>query len=356
MRLNAQIILQSGEVFYGHAPVPLEHPALGEVVFNTGMVGYPESLTDPSYFGQILVLTYPLQGNYGVPGQEFWESKRIQVKALIVQNYINFPSHFESMATLSTWLKEQNIPALMGIDTRMLTRKLREHGVMLGKIEADSTIKNQHTDKSEIYDPNKVNILPLVSTNHVQTYGDGKKHIIIIDCGVKENIIRSLVRRGVKITRVPWNFDLLNSKLDFDAVLISPGPGDPKQATITIETTRQLLKTDIPLFGICLGSQILALAAGGNTYKLKFGHRGQNQPVLDPQNKKAIITSQNHGFAVDMKSLSSDWQEWFINLNDGTNEGIRHKKKSFMAVQFHPEANPGPFDGGYLFDEFLGQL
>lgn len=349
--MTGKLILSDGTVFLGQT-FGKEVGTCGEVVFNTGMVGYPESLTDPSYFGQILVLTYPLQGNYGIPRSEFWESQKIQVKGLIVQNYIEHPSHFESQKTLGDWLKEEGIPALQGIDTRLLTRKLREHGVMLGEI----VISSQPSVVRQ-YDPNKENVLPQVSTDQIETYGEGKKHIVLIDCGVKMNIIRSLVRRGAKITRVPWDFNPLKNPPagGFDAVLISPGPGDPKQATATIQTTKQLLETDIPIFGICLGSQILALAAGGNTYKLKFGHRGQNQPVMD-SNKKAIITSQNHGFAVDMKSLSSNWEEWFINLNDGTNEGIRHKKKPIVAVQFHPEANPGPFDAGVLFDEFLSYV
>ncbi len=356
-----KLILSDGTEFIGEGfgfPISTS----GEVVFNTGMVGYPESLTDPSYFGQILVLTYPLQGNYGVPGKDFWESKKIQVKGLIVQNYIDHPSHFESQKTLGKWLKAEGIPALQGIDTRSLTTKLREHGVMLGRIE---TGYRQQVTGNSIYDPNGENILPYVSCKKVEVYGEGKKNIVLIDCGAKENIIRSLVKRGVKVTRVPWDFNPLKfmdsrlrgndkvEKLDFDGVLVSNGPGDPKQAKETIETVRQLLAESIPTFGICLGSQILSLAAGGETYKLKFGHRGQNQPVQDVITKKAVITSQNHGFAVDTKSLSKDWTEWFVNLNDGTNEGIRHKKKPFMAAQFHPEANPGPTEGGYLFDEFL---
>lgn len=346
----AKLILSDGTKFTGEsfgAPVPTS----GEVVFNTGMTGYPESLTDPSYYGQILVLTYPLQGNYGVPEPLFFESKRVQVKALIVQNYIDHPSHFESQKTLSAWLKEEGIPAISGIDTRALTTKLRYHGVMLGKVvvSSQSSVVRQ-------YDPNKENVLPLVSCDRVQTYGAGKKNIVLIDCGAKENIIRMLLKRKVRVTRVPWDFDLINSKLNFDGVLISNGPGDPKQAKKTIKNVSAILKQGIPTFGICLGSQILALAAGGNTYKLKFGHRSQNQPVQNVLNKKAIITSQNHGFAVDVKSLSSDWQEWFINLNDGTNEGLRHKTKPFMAVQFHPEANPGPVDADFLFDEFLSYV
>ena len=352
--MTGKLTLSDGTFFLGKS-FGSEVSTSGEVVFNTGMVGYPESLTDPSYFGQILSLTYPLAGNYGVPGREFWESKKLQIKGLIVQNYIDNPSHFESQKTLSSWLKEEGIPALQGVDTRALTSKLREHGVMLGQLTIDN---GQLTKK--IYDPNKENVLPFVSTDKVQTYGDGKKNIVLIDCGAKENIIRSLVRRGAKITRVPYDFDVMDPAFRrdyvFDGVLISNGPGDPKQANKTIQNVKKILDKGIPTFGICLGSQILALAAGGNTYKLKFRHRGQNQPVQDVGSKKAIITSQNHGFAVDMKSMGKDWEEWFINLNDGTNEGIKHKTKPFKAVQFHPEANPGPFDAGYLFDDFIKSL
>ncbi len=388
--MQGKLILSDGTVFLGESfgaegresagllstSAPIKSGS-GEVVFNTGMVGYPEFLTDPSYFGQILVLTYPLSGNYGVPSKEFWESKKIQVKGLIVQNYIDNPSHFESQKTLSSWLKEEGIPALQGIDTRSLTIKLRQHGVMLGRMEVESRVKSQESRNNKnnsrlstlatshsIYDPNMENVLPYVSVDEVQIYGPsaggGKKNIVLIDCGAKENIIRSLVRRGAKITRVPHDFDLMDpgfrQNCRFDGVLVSNGPGDPKQAKETIKNVKKILDKGIPTFGICLGSQIIALAAGGDTYKLKFGHRGQNQPVQDVKTKKAIITSQNHGFAVDMKSMGKDWEEWFINLNDGTNEGIRHKSKPFGAVQFHPEANPGPFDGGILFDEFLKSL
>ncbi|MBI2334521.1 glutamine-hydrolyzing carbamoyl-phosphate synthase small subunit [Candidatus Daviesbacteria bacterium] len=364
--MKGRLILSDGTVFLGES-FGSKLTTSGEVVFNTGMVGYPEALTDPSYFGQILTLTYPLQGNYGVPDKNFWESDRIQIKGLIVQNYIDHPSHFENQRTLGEWLKQEGIPALAGIDTRELTIKLREHGVMLGRIEIESRVKSQESRNEKIrfltlatshsiYDPNQENLLPFVSTDKVLTYGEGRKHIILIDCGAKENIIRSLVKRRVKVTRVPWDFNLPAAKMDFDGVLISPGPGDPKMAKATINTVKALLKANIPIFGICLGSQILALASGGNTYKLKFGHRGQNQPVMDQTSKKAIITSQNHGFAVDIKSLSSDWKEWFVNLNDKTNEGIRHKTKPLMSVQFHPEASPGPMEAGYLFDEFISIL
>lgn len=349
--MNGKLILSDGTVFLGQS---FGHgiSSSGEVIFNTGMMGYPESLTDPSYYGQILVLTYPLIGNYGVPDSEFFESKKIQVRGVIVQNYIDNPSHFENVKTLSSWLKEEGIPALQGIDTRALTIKLRDHGVMLGKIELPTTNYKLPTN---IYDPNAENILPYVSVKDPQEFGEGKKRIVVIDCGTKGNIVRSLLKRKNKVIVVPWDFDPLKNPPagGFDGVLISNGPGDPAMAKHTIKTASKLLKNNIPTFGICLGSQILALAAGGKTYKLKFGHRGQNQPVLDVLTKRAIITSQNHGFAVDMKSLDKNWQEWFVNLNDGTNEGIKHKTRPFMAVQFHPESSPGPKDADYLFDEFL---
>lgn len=351
--MTGRLVLSDGTVFLGQN-FGARIVTSGEVVFNTGMVGYPESLTDPSYFGQILVLTYPLVGNIGVPKKEFWESKKIQIKALIVQNYLEHPSHFENDKTLTEWLKEQGIPALQGIDTRALTTKLRQQGVMLGRIKFK--IQSSKFKVEQTYDPNAENILPFVSCNKPEVYGSGKKNVVLIDCGAKENIIKSLVRRGVKVTRVPWNYNPLEQRLDFDAVLVSNGPGDPKQAKETIQTVRQIFAKDIPTFGICLGSQIMTLAAGGNTFKLKFGHRSQNQPVMNIETGKALITSQNHGFAVDTKSLDKDWQEWFVNLNDKTNEGIKHRTKPFMAVQFHPEASPGPVEAGYLFDEFIGKL
>ncbi len=347
---GASLKLEDGTEYFGKS-FGAEVNSSGEVVFNTGMAGYPESLTDPSYFGQILVLTYPIIGNYGVPPREFFESGKIWIKGLIVQNYIDKPSHFESLKTLGQWLKEEGIPGICGIDTRALTLKIREHGVMLGKV----AISNQQSAISQ-YDPNLQNVLPFVSRKTVQTYGEGKKTIVLIDCGDKENIIRSFVKRKVKVCVVPWDFDPLKSGFKFDGVMISNGPGDPKLAKETIKNIEKLLNKNIPTFGICLGSQLLALASGADTYKLKFGHRGQNQPVLDILNNRALITSQNHGFAVDTKTLKPEWVEWFVNLNDGTNEGIRHKSKPFMSIQFHPEASPGPTDADYLFDEFLKYL
>jgi carbamoyl-phosphate synthase small subunit len=347
-----KLILTDGSTYEGES-FGADVDSSGEVVFNTGMAGYPESLTDPSYFGQILVLTYPIVGNYGVPPREYFESHKIWIKGLIVQNYIDKPSHFESLKTLGEWMKEEGIPGVSGVDTRALTLKLRHHGVMLGKIV--SSIKGQVSGKKQ-YDPNLQNVLPEVSRKTVEVYGDGKKSIVLIDCGDKENIIRSFVKRNVKVQVVPWDFNPIKEGLKFDGVMISNGPGDPKLAKATIGNIKELLKRGIPTFGICLGSQLLALASGADTYKLKFGHRGQNQPVFDVINKKALITSQNHGFAVDTKTLKPGWVEWFKNLNDGTNEGIRHTTKPFMSIQFHPEASPGPIDADYLFDEFLTYL
>jgi carbamoyl-phosphate synthase small subunit len=351
-KAQAALILKDGTEYRGES-FGAEENCSGEVVFNTGMAGYPESLTDPSYFGQILVLTYPIVGNYGVPPKEYFESHKIWIKGLVVQNYIDKPSHFESLKTLGEWMKEEGIPGISGVDTRALTLKLRHYGVMLGRIESGSM---NHELRENQYDPNAENVLPQVSRKTVETYGEGKKTIALIDCGDKENIIRSFVKRKTKVYVVPWDFNPLKEGLKFDGVMISNGPGDPKLAKKTIENIKELLKENVPTFGICLGSQLLALATEADTYKLKFGHRGQNQPVLDVVNNSALITSQNHGFAVDTKTLKPGWIEWFVNLNDGTNEGIRHKSKPFMSIQFHPEASPGPVDADYLFDEFLTYL
>lgn len=318
----------------------------GEVVFSTGMVGYPESLTDPSYAGQILVMTYPLQGNYGVPEKERWESGHIQVSGLIVSSYIDTPSHFESKRTLSQWLEAENIPALEIKDTRALTQKLRTTGVMLGKIESGKSI--------DFHDPNEENLVASVSTKEMYAKGNGKKTVVLIDCGAKANIVRELVKRKVKVVVVPWDYDFFSAKIQFDGVMISNGPGDPKMAKKTIANVQRLLEKKIPTFGICLGNQILALAAGGDTYKLKFGHRGQNQPALLSGTDRCFLTTQNHGFAVG--KIPKGFKEWFRNANDQTNEGIIHEKLPFMSVQFHPEASSGPLDTGWLFDEFIKKI
>ena len=327
----------------------------GEVVFNTGMVGYPETLTDPSYCGQILVLTYPLIGNYGVPPRQrvdgilkYFESEKIQVAGLIVANYSSAWSHYLGHSSLGEWLKKEKIPALTGIDTRQLTQWLRQHGTVLGKIIIKKDVP--------WYDPNKNNILGQVSFKNPKIYGPGRPRIALVDCGMKNNILRELIKRKVTVIRVPWDFNLASRRFYYDGVIISNGPGNPAKALATIDQVKWLIEKGIPTFGICLGNQLLALALGAKTYKLKFGHRSQNQPCQDVITKKCYITSQNHGFAVKSNTLSRDCQPWFINLNDQTIEGIRHRTKPLMSVQFHPEAFPGPSDTAFLFDEFLSMV
>lgn len=342
---KAKLILEDGTIFEGSS-FGAEKPISGEVVFNTGMVGYPESLTDPSYKGQILTLTYPLVGNYGVPSKEHFESENIQINALVISDYSDDYHHWNARHSLQEWLKKENIPAIQGIDTRELTKKLREKGVMLGKIIFDEDI--------EIEDPNKKNLVAEVSTKQPITYESGEKRILLIDCGVKQNIIRCLLKRNVTVIRAPWDYDI--SKEKFDGILISNGPGDPKMCKETIAQIKKAIQKETPIFGICLGNQILALAAGADTYKLKYGHRSQNQPCIDLETKKCYITSQNHGYAVNQETLPEEWKPWFTNANDGTNEGIKHKTKPFFSVQFHPEHSCGPIDTEYLFDKFLGHI
>ncbi|MFH1213279.1 MAG: glutamine-hydrolyzing carbamoyl-phosphate synthase small subunit [Candidatus Neomarinimicrobiota bacterium] len=347
---TALLTLEDGHVFEGFS-FGWESATAGEVVFNTGMVGYPESLTDPSYYGQILALTYPLIGNYGVP--EFlpdspaFESDRIQIRGLVVSDYSTESNHWNSRQSLSDWLKTFKIPAITGIDTRTLTKILREKGTMLGKITLDEDIP--------YYDPNRQNIVAEVSCSEPRTYGKGKKRIALLDCGCKRNIITQLsARANCEVLRLPWDADVRQH--DFNGLFISNGPGDPQMCTASIDSARYALENNIPILGICLGNQILALAAGANTYKLKYGHRGQNQPVIDQTVGRCYITSQNHGFAVDDKSLPEDWQTWFSNLNDQTNEGLIHRSGRFMSVQFHPEAAPGPLDTTFIFNRFLDVL
>ena len=349
-----KFILEDGSTFTGAGFGYLKSVA-GEAVFSTGMTGYPESFTDPSYAGQILISTYPLIGNYGVPDKKYWESSKIQITGLIVSNYIDTPSHFQSKMTLSKWLQKENIPALEITDTRLITQKIRTEGVMLGKIVFDSKANGD----IPFYDPNTENLVAKVSTKKVvEDNPEGKKTVLLIDCGSKENIKRCLLKRGLRVITAPWNFDpftsLRASPLQFDALVVSNGPGNPKMATKTIETIKKSLDQKIPTLGICLGHQLLALAAGGDTYKLKFGHRSQNQPCMLEESTRCYITTQNHGFAVG--KIPPGFVPWFTNANDGSNEGIIHKKLPFMSVQFHPEATPGPTDAEWIFDYFLKRI
>ncbi|CAN5174770.1 glutamine-hydrolyzing carbamoyl-phosphate synthase small subunit [soil metagenome] len=329
----------------------------GEVVFATGMMGYPESLTDPSYEGQILVLTYPLIGNYGVPDSTLWESQHIMVSGLIVSQYIDTPSHFQSTQTLGAWFEKEGVPLLEIKDTRFLAQKIRDKGVQLGKIEFEK--------KVAWYDPNKENLVAQVSTkeiivqepSYVSTALSKKlKTIVLIDCGAKRNIQRALLERGVRVVTVPWDMDIFASDFPhkFDGLMISNGPGDPQTVTKTVETVKKALQKNVVTFGICLGHQILALAAGGDTKKLPYGHRSQNQPCIMQGTKTCMITTQNHGFAVS--KIPDDFKVWFTNANDGSNEGIIHKSGRFRSVQFHPEATPGPMDAEWLFDSFLEEV
>lgn len=345
-----RLVLEDGKEFTGRS-FGFERSVSGEVVFNTAMTGYPESLTDPSYKGQILTLTYPIIGNYGVPGKQteddlyrFFESYAMHISGLIVSDYTEAYSHWNAEKSLGDWLKEYRVPGISGIDTRALTKILREEGTMLGKIVCNG-------DDPGFYDPNKDNLVEQVSIREKKVYGSGKYRILLVDCGVKYNIIRNLLKRDSTVVLVPWDYDFSNEP--YDGLFISNGPGDPKLCNTTIENLRKALSMDIPIYGICLGNQLLALAAGANTYKLKYGHRSHNQPVLLVNSNKAYITSQNHGFAIDNATLPAEWEPLFLNLNDQTNEGMRHKSKPFFSTQFHPEASSGPTDTEFLFDQFM---
>ncbi len=349
---KARLILEDGTLFEGFG-FGADRSVSGEVVFNTAMSGYPESLTDPSYRGQILVITYPLIGNYGVPADEqenglskFYESDRIHVKAVVISDYSFKYSHWNAVKSLDEWMKENDVPGIYGVDTRQVTKIIREHGVMLGKVVVEGT-----EEPDGFYDPNKDNLVAEVSAAGIETYGDGDLKIVLVDCGCKYNIIRCLVRRGATVIRVPWDYDFTG--LDYDGVMLSKGPRDPHMCQPTNSNITKPFVTGKPIFGICLGNQLLSIAAGATTYKLKYGHRSHNQPALMVGSDKAVITSQNHGYAVDTASLESDWEPYFINLNDGTSEGIRHKSKPFFSVQFHPEATSGPVDTEFLFDRFI---
>lgn len=335
-------------------------PVSGEVVFNTGMSGYVEALTDPSYRGQILVLTYPLVGNYGVPAPRAaaslgapYESDHIQVQALVVQNLVDHPSHHASRRSLAEWLAAENVPGVTGIDTRTLTRRLREHGTMRGWLHPAGMSPEQAGRDAAAVDMHE-ELFRLVAPRVAVRHEGGERTILLVDIGAKDHIVRSLLARGVSVLRAPWHADLARLADGCDGVLIGNGPGDPKDLMPLVAQVRGLLARELlPIFGVCLGNQILALAAGADTYKLPYGHRGVNQPVQDQVTRHCYITSQNHGYAVADASLPPGWESWFINVNDGTNEGIRSRHGPHFSVQFHPEASPGPQDTAFLFDDFL---
>ena len=384
---NVTLILDDGSRFHGKS-FGYEKPVAGEVVFNTAMTGYPESLTDPSYAGQLMTLTYPLVGNYGVPPftiepnglATFMESERIHAEAIIVSDYSEDFSHWNAVESLADWLKREQVPGITGIDTRELTKVLREHGVMMGRIVFDDVENEIDNSQLTIDNYEDVNYVDRVSCKEIIVY-TGKesplhfpittptaqlncqlstvncqlKRVVLLDCGVKSNILRCLLKRDVEVIRVPWDYDY--NELEFDGLFISNGPGDPDTCDAAVQNIRRAMKNEkLPIFGICMGDQLLSKAGGAKIYKLKYGHRSHNQPVRMVGTERCFITSQNHGYAVDNTTLTEDWEPLFINMNDGSNEGIRHKRNPWFSAQFHPEAASGPTDTEFLFDEFVKLL
>lgn len=353
------LMLDDGSKFHGTS-FGYESPVAGEVVFNTAMTGYPESLTDPSYAGQLMALTYPLIGNYGVPPftmepdglATYMESDRIYASAIIVSDYSQAYSHWNAKESLADWLMREKVPGITGIDTRELTKTLREHGVMMGKIVFDDEPDNVPTAAYA-----GVNYVAQVSCKDVIRYNSGAgKRVVLVDCGVKHNIIRCLIKRGVEVIRVPWDYDF--NDMPFDGLFLANGPGDPDTCEATVANIRRFMASPQvrPCMGICMGNQLLAKAAGATIYKLKYGHRSHNQPVRRVGTNHCYITSQNHGYAVKAETLPGEWEQLFVNMNDGSNEGIRHKEKPWFSAQFHPEACSGPVDTEFLFDEFVKLL
>lgn len=363
---KAVLVLEDGSTFVGHG-FGATKKVSGEIVFSTSMVGYPESLTDPSYKGQILTFTYPLVGNYGVPSYDkengvlkYFESDSIKATGFVVHELCLNPFHWASTRTLDQWLKDEDVPGIYGIDTRKLTKKLRVKGVMLGILKVyeedeEPELQTLLKEVKTVQDPNFTDLAKQVTVKWPILYPSrGNKLAVLIDCGVKYGILRNLLRRGFDVMRIPYDFSA-EQILEYkpDGVIISNGPGDPKQCVKTIETVRELVDEDVPMMGICLGTQILALALGGDTYKLKYGHRSQNQPVLELETGRCYITTQNHGYTVERNSLKdTGLKAWFMNANDKTAEGVKHKIKPAFALQWHPEASPGPYDTEFLFDRF----
>ena len=383
---NVTLILDDGSRFHGKS-FGYEKPVAGEVVFNTAMTGYPESLTDPSYAGQLMTLTYPLVGNYGVPPftfetnglATFMESERIHAEAIIVSDYSEEYSHWNAVESLADWLKREQVPGITGIDTRELTKVLREHGVMMGKIVFDDEQLTVDNGQLTVDSYENINYVDKVSCKEIIVYANGEsrsfsidlpiaqlncqlstvncqlKRVVLVDCGVKTNIIRCLLRRNVEVIRVPWDYDF--NGLQFDGLFISNGPGDPDTCDAAVQNIRKAMQNpQLPIFGICMGNQLLSKAGGAKIYKLKYGHRSHNQPVRMVGTERCFITSQNHGYAVDNNTLGAEWEPLFINMNDGSNEGIRHKTNPWFSAQFHPEAASGPTDTEFLFDEFVKLL
>jgi len=357
------LILEDGTILKGSGfGYPCE--VTGEVVFNTGMVGYPEALTDPSYSGQILIQTYPLIGSYGVPSYDItdnfgiplhFESNKIHVKGYAVSELQTKPSHWTNDKTLNSWLDKQKIPCIEGIDTRELAKKLRTKGTMLGILKVDNKIDVEKL-KRKLKTVGKTNQKDLVKEvtikNPIRYTSENSPNVVLIDCGMKFGILRNLLKRDVNMVRVPYDYSAKRIlKLNPSGVVISNGPGNPKECKKTIKTVEKLIETDLPIMGICLGNLILSLAAGADSYRLKFGHHGQNYPAINSETKRCHITEQNHEFAIEPKTLkSTDFNVWFRNANDKTIEGIKHKQKSLFGVQFRPEDS---LECGFIYDNFI---
>ncbi len=368
MRQTARLVLSNGDSFEGDL-IGAPKIAAGELVFTTGMVGYSEALTDPSYFGQILTFTYPLIGNYGIPPlpgplklpiPRGFESDRVHASAVIVTVDSPEAFHWSSFQSMDHWLRDQGVPGIVGLDTRHLVHQIRSGQNLLGRIEpkvADGTraIGKLVTDlDGGFFDPAHHQILDCVSTPEIQTIGKGRVRVGLVDCGVKWNIVRQLVELGCEVQILPWNTPLQD--VDCNAWLLSNGPGDPAQTGALCDRVRGLLDGHRPVLGICLGHQILSLAAGAKTHRMPYGHRSHNQPVFQVGTRRGYITSQNHGYVVDAETLPTDWEVWFRNANDQSVEGIRHRSKPFRSVQFHPEAAGGPRDTGWILEQFVAEV
>ncbi|KAJ1801339.1 Multifunctional pyrimidine synthesis protein CAD [Coemansia sp. RSA 2399] len=361
--LTAHLQLRSGEKFTGGS-FGASTSVVGETVFTTSLVGYPESMTDPSYKGQLLVFTQPLIGNYGVPRRtrdaygllNHFESENIQCSGIVVGDYATKYSHWNAIESLSEWCEREGVPAITGVDTRALVHILRGQGSTLGALSVGAA--QQQQAGITWVDPNADNLVAQASTSSVRVFNPaGDVHVALIDCGVKNNIIRALCDQGARVSLVPWNHDLSGSLHNYDGIFISNGPGSPTKCTETIAQLRHAFSVyQRPIFGICMGNQLMGLAAGMNAYKLRFGNRGHNQPAVDLTTRKCVITSQNHGYALDDSKMPAGWDRYYVNANDGSNEGIRHVEKPFRSVQFHPEAKGGPLDTAYLFAEFVDSV
>jgi carbamoyl-phosphate synthase small subunit len=367
----AILLLEDGTFFFGRGFGAEQATVVGEVVFNTGMVGYPESMTDPSYAGQVLCFAYPLIGNYGVPSTQekdvfglprYFESTGIKVTGLVVQEHCQKPSHWASAQTLSEWMADQGVPGIEGVDTRALVSKIRERGVMMCVLASGPEVASKRKELQKLLETaaryDSIDFVKRVSVREPVTYGLAQEKVVLIDCGAKESIIRNMLDRGYMVVRLPFDSSYAEvMKYDPAGVIVSNGPGDPRLCVETVKTTSRLVDSQVPVLGICLGEQVLGMSQGAETYKLKYGHRGQNKPVVDLVSGRGYVTSQNHGYSIDAVSLSkTDLKPWFMNGDDNTIEGLIHGSRPCMAVQFHPEAAPGPYDTRFVFDRFVEMM